>query len=83
MYIDLFPKSPSVYSDSVFWYNVFQGLKLESGLDRYDTEFYTWLGTEWGIKCCTAQPDYSGIIEGIEIDEATYSMLLLKFTQSS
>lgn len=68
-------RSQSTY----FWSRALQGLRQESGLPLFDSRFETWAKEEWDIIFLHENIEYPGHLTGIEVDESTYTMLLLKY----
>lgn len=63
----------------VKWSTMLRLLKDESGLPLYDDRFEQWVFDEWGIVFLHGNPVYPGHLTGVELDDATYTLLLLKY----
>jgi len=66
------------------WAKILRQLREESpwqgcGNSIEDDKFYTWLKETWQIKVIMTHNIMSGYISAIEVDEASYTMLLLRF----
>lgn len=84
MRIDLTPKSgydyPNKGIDARHWSKILKNLREESALEDWHYEkFYKWLEETWKIKVILANELYPGGISAIEVDDANYTMLLLRF----
>ena len=61
------------------WGKLLRALKVESGIPLYDDSFEKWALDVWGIRFLHESTEYPGHLTGVELDDATYTMLLLKF----
>lgn len=43
--------------------------------------FYGWLGSEWKIKVIYDNANMAGYISGIDVDDSSYTMLLIRFSK--
>ena len=67
------------HDKSTYWCHVFSVLHSDSPYSNYDSQFYQWLETEWGITVITNLDDYEGYIAGVEVTDQAYLMILLRF----
>jgi len=83
-----FGKMPNVSLDKnasgdwekpVSWSRMLRLLKEESGLQLYDDSFEQWVLDVWGIKFLHESSMYPSHLTGIELDDSTLTMLLLKY----
>jgi hypothetical protein len=64
------------------WSLILRGLKAESGLELYDDAFEEWVLKEWNIKLLHGNSLFPGHLTGMEIDDQTMTMLMLKFPKA-
>jgi hypothetical protein len=61
------------------WSKILRALKEESGLPLYDDAFEEWALAEWRIRFLHENTEFPGHLTGVELDDSTYTMILLKF----
>ncbi len=64
------------------WSLILRGLKAESGLELYDDKFEDWVLKEWNIKLLHTNKMYPDHLTGMEVDDQTMTMLMLKFPKA-
>jgi hypothetical protein len=53
---------------------------MDSPAHLFNDHFYTWLEEEWAIKAITEkQIESAPILVGLEMPEAVYTMLMLRY----
>lgn len=72
----------AVFENAPSWSLILRGLKAESGLDLYDDKFEEWVLKEWNIKLLHGSQVYPEHLTGMEIDDRTMTMLMLKFPKA-
>lgn len=80
--------SPSLLS---LWYSILRGLKAESPWKGClaaieDEKYINWLKKEWQINITVAPPNLTepyAYISELELDEASYTMLILKYQKDN
>ena len=70
------------WSSPVSWSKMLRCLKEESGCALYDDTFEQWVLKEWGIKFLHESVIFRSHLTGIELDESTLTMLLLKYSSN-
>lgn len=65
--------------DARHWSQILYNLREECPLEIQHGGFYGWLEKEWNCKAIFADDNYTSYLKGIEIDEASYTMLLMRF----
>ena len=61
------------------WSLILRGLQAESGLPLYDAAFEEWVFKEWNIKLLHNNKMFTDHLTGMEMDDQTMTMLMLKF----
>jgi hypothetical protein len=70
--------------DTRYWSFLLSRLKTESGFDKYDDTYYTWLFDTYKIRVIEEQLGIcSKALTGLELDESTFTLLLLKYPPPS
>lgn len=57
-------------------------LRTESGLSRFNEEFYQWCRDNYGIVDLHEREEYPAVLTGIELGEDVLLMLRLKYPQA-
>lgn len=60
-----------------YWGRALKKLRRESSVN--DIAFEGWLKEEWNIKLLKIRSEFVNNISGVELDEPTLTLLLLKF----
>jgi len=66
-----------------FWSRVLRELKAESGRNLYDAGFEEWVKDEWTITFLHENNEYPTHITGLDMNDSTFTMVLLKFGNSN
>ena len=62
-----------------FWASVLTELRIESGCTLYDDQFEKWVNSNRGITFLHENSEYPAHLTGLEMDDQTFIMLLLKY----
>jgi hypothetical protein len=60
--------------------NILRYLKGDSGCALYDDSFEHWAKETWGITFLHGNQLYPDHLTGLEMEDSTYTMLLLKYS---
>lgn len=61
------------------WSLILMGLRAESGVALFGDEFEEWVLKEWNIRLLHNNEVFPSHLTGMEMDEQTLTMLMLKF----
>ncbi len=68
-----------VHGQTAYWSRVLMRLRSESGLPLFNDKFEAWVKDTWNITILHEDKEFPSHLTGVELDDAIYTMLLLKY----
>ena len=79
MRIDFSNAASGAFTNRPSWSFILMGLREESGVALFGDEFEKWALKEWNIKLLHGNEVFPEHLTGMEMDDQTMTMLMLKF----